>query len=160
MSIKDLEIISVKLFLLREMIRILSWHGLRVGKKHWEMWNVFRAKPKFFILAFKDQRLVLIILSILLPFNASYILTTPATSLLPNSHYQTLILIFFQAYHSSWNTVLYPTHNLCHQSKPHSFSKCITDDQGYLGPFQNSRQIWYFLSYFILFQNCVYMSII
>lgn len=142
MSRRGLEIISVKLFLLREMIGILAWYGLRLDKstKKYEMLSEQNPNSSSWHSKAKGWSCL-----------NYFIYTITIQCTLCSNHishltafqypYQALISFFFQAYH--WNTVLIILPTPLPPVKTTLIF--IPDDQGYLGPFQNSRQIWTFL---------------
>lgn len=115
------------------------------------MRSAFRAKSQFLSLAFKGQRLLPTSLSLLLLPTAFYVLTIPDISSLLSIHSKHSSNSLFRLIALSGILSLSHPH-LCDQEKPHS--KCTTNDQGYLRPFQNSRQMWTFSIPVYSFPEC------
>lgn len=142
MSLRGLDIISMKLFLLREMTGILSWCGLRLDKntKKCDMLSGQNPNSSSWHSRTKDPNYIISNITI----QCTLVLITPDISLLPSVHIKHSSHSLFRLITPPGilSSLSYP--HLCHQSKSHSLSMYITDDQDYLGPFQNSRQIWTF----------------
>lgn len=147
----------MKLFLLRETTGILTWYWPRLAKNT-KKWEVLSDKIQMAQLGIQGPKVGLNYLISPCVLSALYVLTTPDTFLIPNipikhssnSLFRLIIppgILF---------SLFYP--HFCHQSKPHSFSKCTTEDQDYLKPFQNSRKIWTFsLLFYCLPEFCLYV---
>lgn len=154
MSIRGLEIISVKLFLWREITGILSWYGMRLDKNTKKCEVISEQNPNF-CLGIKGQKLV----------STFFISATNTHGILCSNHTRHLTAPQYHCKHSSnffFRHITLPgilslSHShLYHQAKPHFIFKVHHKWWGLLEAFPK-QQTTFSLPIYSLPEFCFYV---